>query len=103
MFPTDILCWPSVTIEKILDKLEVRFCNPVKQGYQRSCLRHITHLIDILQDLELKESGCAATEIAVLKAYWQQKRLRRFLEPSDKAVQVYSIKGLLTQVQADCY
>ncbi|KAL0051798.1 hypothetical protein WJX82_002306 [Trebouxia sp. C0006] len=38
--------------------------------------------------LEQNHSGFAATEIAVDRAYRQQARLKRFLEPSNKAVQV---------------
>ncbi|DBA70658.1 TPA: serine/threonine protein kinase, CMGC, CDC2/CDK subfamily [Trebouxia sp. C0005] len=44
---------------------------------------------------ERKENGFAKTEIAVVSAFWQQKRLQRFLEPSDKAVQELNKEKLL--------
>ncbi len=102
MFPIDILRWPGGTIGKVLQKSEVRLCAS-EQGCQLSYLRHIGHIFDILQAFEHKANGFAKTEIAVVRAFWQQKRLQRFLEPSDKAVQVCSSKGLLAQVQSGCY
>ena len=102
MFPIAILRWPGATNGKAFEKSEVRLCTS-ERGLQRSCLRHIGHIFDILQAFERKENGFAKTEIAVVSAFWQQKRLQRFLEPSDKAVQVCSNRGLLAQVQSDWY
>ncbi len=103
MFPIHILRWTGGTTGKGFDKSEVRTCAS-EHGSERCYLRYISHsLFDILQAFEQKENGFAATEIAVDRAYWLQKRLTRFLEPSDKAVRVCSNKGLLAQVQSDCY
>lgn len=103
MFPIDILLrWPDGTSGKVLEESKVILCAS-EQSCQFSCLRHIGHIFDILQACGQKENGFAKTEIAVVTAFWQQKRLHRFLEPSDKAVQVCSSKGLLAQVQSGCY
>ena len=102
MFPIDILRWPGGTREKSLEKSEVRLCAS-EQGSQCSYLRYIGHIFDTLQAFERKENGFAKTEIAVVTAFWQQKRLQRFLEPSHKAMKVCSKRGFLAQVQSDWY
>jgi len=55
-----------------------------------------------LQAFQYRANGFAKTETAVVRAFWQQKRLQQILKPSDKAVQVCSSKGFLAQVQSDC-
>lgn len=103
MFPIDILLrWPGGTSGKVLEESKVRLCAS-EQSCQFSCLRHIGYIFDVEQAFGQKENGFAKTEIAVVRAFWQQKRLHRFQEPSNKAVQVCSSKGLLAQVQSGCY
>ncbi|KAL0027359.1 hypothetical protein WJX79_004330 [Trebouxia sp. C0005] len=70
MFPIDILRWPGGTREKSLEKSEA---------------------------FERKENGFAKTEIAVVTAFWQQKRLQRFLEPSHKAMKELNKEKLLLE------
>ncbi|DBA70653.1 TPA: hypothetical protein ACH3X2_012035 [Trebouxia sp. C0005] len=96
MFPIDILRWPGGTREKSLEKSEVRLCAS-EQGSQCSYLRYIGHIFDTLQAFERKENGFAKTEIAVVTAFWQQKRLQRFLEPSHKAMKELNKEKLLLE------
>jgi len=101
MFPIEVLGWPGGTMGKVFEKTEVRLCAS-EQGCQLSHLRHIGVIFEMLQAFQYRANGFAKTETAVVRAFWQQKRLQQILKPSDKAVQVCSSKGFLAQVQSDC-
>jgi len=103
MNPVDILCWLGGIKGKDFSSSKVRVCAS-EEGCRPSYLQHMSHLCSMFsQAFEPKENGFAAIEVAVDRAYWQQKRLKSFLEPSDKAVQVCSNISLLAQVQPDGY